>query len=252
MAARSTKSSGSSSEARVVIRAVLFDWGGTLIRDDALAFGAPSAAVARHLEARFGGAITEDRFENTFQAVLPEYRPGETVTSPAITTLITEALARLECEISAGAIAECASIFFDCCTADQDLFDDARALLASLRYRGYRTGIVTNTIFPSSLLRRQMQGLGVAGYLDAVVASADEGLAKPHPAPFLRALQDLGVDPAEALFVGDSIATDVAGAAAAGMCPVLLRRGGSAQPGGYAMVHRLSALNAVLGEGPAG
>ncbi|HEX3055851.1 MAG TPA: HAD-IA family hydrolase, partial [Gaiellaceae bacterium] len=43
------------------------------------------------------------------------------------------------------------------------------------------------------------------------------GWRKPHPAIFERALDALGVEPSATLFVGDTLATDVAGAAALGM-----------------------------------
>jgi HAD superfamily hydrolase (TIGR01549 family) len=234
------------------IRAVLFDWGGTLIRDDALSFASPSAAVAHYLRTTVGLPLQDEQFEQALQAALPEYRPGDTTTSPAIGTLIRHALALLGSPATEADILACSSLFFRQCTAGQQLFDDARALLSSLRYRGYRTGVVTNTIFPSSLLVAQMRALGVAGYLDTIVASADDGLAKPHPAPFLRALADLGVAPGEALFVGDSLVTDVAGATAAGMQPVLLSRRGGVEPDHCPTIQRLFGLNSILGEGPVG
>jgi putative hydrolase of the HAD superfamily len=49
------------------------------------------------------------------------------------------------------------------------------------------------------------------------VFSSEVGWRKPHPAIFERALDALGVAAGEALFVGDKLATDVAGAAALGM-----------------------------------
>ena len=47
--------------------------------------------------------------------------------------------------------------------------------------------------------------------------SSEVGRRKPDPAIFERALDALGVEPARALFVGDTLATDVAGAKALGM-----------------------------------
>lgn len=230
-------------------RAVLFDWGGTLVRDDSLNLGVPAAAVSRFLARLPGTSITPEQFERAFEDVLPDYRPGETLTSPSLEQLLPLALERLGCTPDPASLECCGEVFFECCTYGQALFDDARALLASLRYRGYRTAIVTNTIFPAKLLRGQLGQLGVAGYIDAVVTSADEGFAKPHPAPFLRALDALGVQPHEALVVGDSPATDIAGARAAGIPAVLLaRRGPRTQA--ETVISRLSALNKLLGEGP--
>lgn len=231
-------------------RAVLFDWGGTLVRDDSLNLGAPAAAVSRFLGELPGPSVTAEQFERAFEAVLPAYSPGVTLTSPSLEQLLPLALERLGCSPTLAALERCAQLFFECCTTGQSLFDDARALLASLRYRGYGTAIVTNTIFPARLLRDQLRQLGVAGYIDAIVTSADEGFDKPHPAPFLRALDALGVKPHDALFVGDTPATDIAGARAAGIPAVVLARRGP-PPGAGTVVSRLSALNALLGEGPA-
>ncbi len=57
----------------------------------------------------------------------------------------------------------------------------------------------------------------MAARLDIAVFSSEVGWRKPHPAIFERALDALGVEPARTLFVGDTLATDVAGAAALGL-----------------------------------
>jgi putative hydrolase of the HAD superfamily len=53
--------------------------------------------------------------------------------------------------------------------------------------------------------------------LDAVVLSSDVGKRKPHPEIFQRALSEVGAAPDEAIFVGDRVGADVAGAARVGM-----------------------------------
>jgi putative hydrolase of the HAD superfamily len=129
-------------------------------------------------------------------------------------------------------------------------YDDARAVLSSLRYRGYAVGVVTNSLFPGDYFGVRVNELGLSGYVDAFVTSADVGLAKPQPGPFLRVLDLLGVDAHEAIFVGDRADTDIAGARAAGMRAVLLeRRGRAREASGYLVIERLGALNDILGEG---
>ena len=58
------------------------------------------------------------------------------------------------------------------------------------------------------------------------------GAAKPSPRVFERALGIAGVDPAEALHVGDKVDNDIEGAAAAGVRGVLLQREGDPPRGG--------------------
>lgn len=234
------------------IRAVLFDWGGTVVRDDSLVLGAPSAAVANYVRKRLDYQLADDEFERAFQAVLPDYKPGVTETAPHLSRLLGAAFTWLGLGVGASDVEACARLFFQESTHGMSVYDDARALLASLRYRDYRTGVVTNAIFPASLFAPKVNELGLAGYLDTFVSSADVGLAKPNPSPFLKALADLKVEPQDALFVGDMLATDIAGARAAGMRAVLLERTDRARDrSGFLVIERLTALNDLLGEGPA-
>ncbi len=91
------------------------------------------------------------------------------------------------------------------------------ALLESLRDRGLRTGLVANSWpDPARILRADAEALGLAAHLDAMVFSGDVGIRKPAPEIFLRACEELGVDPGAALFVGDDLERDVQGAATCG------------------------------------
>jgi HAD superfamily hydrolase (TIGR01509 family) len=94
------------------------------------------------------------------------------------------------------------------------------ALLESLRARGLRLGLVSNAFDPGWLLQRDLEGMGVAERLDVAVFSSEVGKRKPHPLIFERALDELDVDAARSLFVGDSLYHDVGGAARLGMTTV--------------------------------
>jgi putative hydrolase of the HAD superfamily len=89
--------------------------------------------------------------------------------------------------------------------------------------------------------------LGPAGLLEhvqAVVTSAEVGVGKPGRAIFERALAIAGVEPGEAVHVGDSLENDVAGARAAGIRPVLVARDGGA-PAGVESIRSLAELPAL-------
>jgi putative hydrolase of the HAD superfamily len=87
---------------------------------------------------------------------------------------------------------------------------------------GVSLAVVTNG--PSDLQRDKLKVLGVGELVKAVVISGEHGVAKPDPAIFQLALDELGVDPKDAWCVGDSLATDVAGAHRAGVTAVWLNR----------------------------
>ena len=82
----------------------------------------------------------------------------------------------------------------------------AARVLTALRAMGLRTVAVSNW---DVSLPEALAGVGLAGLLDGIVASAAVGAAKPDPRPFERALELAGVRAAEAVHVGDSAREDV-------------------------------------------
>ena len=83
---------------------------------------------------------------------------------------------------------------------------------------------------------------GLDPLLDAVVTSASVGVRKPGVAIFQRALEVSGARADQAVHVGDSVEDDVAGARAAGIEAVLIRRDGGVGPPGVRTIATLAAL----------
>ncbi len=233
----------------MAIRGILFDWDGTIARQHPDAVAAASAAVAAYAARSLGVPATPADVERAFDAVLPGRRlPGDR--APEICDILGQAFTWLGWPAAAGDIEAAARTFFAAASHGITIYDDARALLASLKYRGYRAGIVSNSIFPAAYWEPLINQLGLAGYFDVIVSSADVGLAKPNPAPFRRALAGLRLEPHEVLFVGDTPASDIAGARAAGMRAVLIdRRERQREAAGYLVIQHLGALAEILGEG---
>jgi len=90
-----------------------------------------------------------------------------------------------------------------------------------------------------------LRAAGLLEHVDAVVTSAEVGVAKPGPAIFEHALELAGARAADAVHVGDSLENDVAGARAAGIRPVLVARDGSA-PAGVEAIRSLAELPSLL------
>ncbi len=108
------------------------------------------------------------------------------------------------------------------------LFDDAIPCLDLLADAGVRIGIITNGI--PSFQAPKLETLELAERMEHVITSGEFGVAKPHPSIFLHACAVFGVEPHEALYVGDRLHTDAIGASAVGMSGVWLDRGGAASP----------------------
>lgn len=97
--------------------------------------------------------------------------------------------------------------------------------LQQLRAAGLRLGVVSNS---DGRVEQALQSAGLRDYFDVVIDSSLVGVEKPDPRIFRVALDALGVEPAEALYVGDLYEVDVLGARAAGVDAVLL----TTSPGG--------------------
>jgi len=119
------------------------------------------------------------------------------------------------------------------------LFEDSLPTLDGLRDRGIRLGIVSNW---SPTLPRVLEGLGIARKVEAVLVSAIEGLEKPDPEIFRRALARIGASSSEAVHVGDDPRNDVEGARAAGIAGVLLDREGERPVAGAPCIRSLREL----------
>ncbi len=104
------------------------------------------------------------------------------------------------------------------------LFDDVLPTLERLKEPKLTLGLITN-------LNRDMgpicHQLGVEPYLDFTVTSEEAGADKPQPPIFLLALERAGVNPSEAVHVGDQYKLDVIGAREVGITPMLIDRSDS-------------------------
>jgi putative hydrolase of the HAD superfamily len=127
-------------------------------------------------------------------------------------------------------------------------FPDAKPVLDDLS-RTCKLGLVTNG--PCDLQCEKLERGGLRGYFDAVAVSREVGILKPDPRIFAIALERLGVSAPDSAFVGDTPATDIKGAHAAGMKAIWLNRSGARLPDGIvpdATVASLSSLPGVLAD----
>jgi putative hydrolase of the HAD superfamily len=118
--------------------------------------------------------------------------------------------------------------------------------LRELHARGKKVGLITvcseevETAWPESEL---------AGLFDAEVFSNAVGLAKPDPRIYLHCCELLGVEPADAVFVGDGANDELEGARRVGMSAILIHRPGEDPPWPEARAWdgpRVTSIPAVL------
>ena len=201
----------------MTLRAVLFDVDFTLCRPG------PELSAERYarIAERHGATLDVDRYDDAREAAaLNLKRHPELLHDDTIWHRFTE-----EIFLGMGGPREIAS---ECATEIEqgwevsenfELFEDALPVLEELRAAELRLGLVSNGI-------RDLNEF-VAHHrldVDAIVGSRAHGYVKPHPTIFKAALEQLGVEPAHAAMVGDSLEEDVEGARALGMRAVLIDR----------------------------
>jgi putative hydrolase of the HAD superfamily len=204
------------------MRAVLFDWGHTLmdfVWDDELVANGQRAgleAIGRDdlPDADLVGAHFREHYQPLFWA------PG-TIEELEYPGLVRRLLSDFDVDVSDEEL----NRFLE---AEHTAWDPARqlgahthALLDSLHARGLKTGLVSNAFDPGWLLHRDLEQMGLGERLDVAVFSSEVGRRKPDETIFRAALQALEVEPGDALFVGDRRYEDVRGAKELGMKTVL-------------------------------
>jgi putative hydrolase of the HAD superfamily len=129
------------------------------------------------------------------------------------------------------------------------LFPDALRTLETLRASGLKLALITNGSM--RMQSRKLECLALSAIFDAVLISDAEGVSKPDPRIFHLAVERLGVRPDRALFVGDNLEVDVAGARAAGLHAIWCRDG-QASPivAAETVIDRLTDLLPLLGLSP--
>lgn len=192
------------------------------------------AACCAFLGERLGvaAAVVADANAAAWSGHWPHVEAGLALGSPTGGEMIREvwrrALASCGCE-DAAVLDDVVSEHLRLDRENARLFDDVAPTVDALRSEGHRLALITNGA--SDVQRARLAALGMEGWFDVVVISAEVGAVKPAATVFDLAAAGLGVGGRDLWHVGDTLATDVAGALAAGHTAVWLnRRGASRRP----------------------
>jgi len=94
---------------------------------------------------------------------------------------------------------------------------DAKDVMAALKHRGYKVGVLSNTMWPRAHHEEVFARDDLDGFIDAAVYTSELEVAKPHAAAFQAIAAALNVPTAESVYVGDRLWDDVLGAQQVGM-----------------------------------
>jgi len=205
------------------LEAVLFDYGDTLFRfryDERT----HAAALAGLLDELGRADVSADALFVEFdQRLGPGLDARGEHGELDYLALVRDALAAVGVVVDEQALLRAMRVEHRGWDRNRELHPDSLQLLAAVRERGLRVGMVSNVFDIPELMHEDLALMGLTDLIDAAVFSSELGVRKPHPAVYLHVLELLGVAPAAALFVGDRVREDVAGPAALGMRTCLAR-----------------------------
>ena len=197
----------------MAVRAVIFDWGGTLTpwhsvdheelwlsvcrRHYPAADAAAMAAAARAAEMELWRLAESARQSATLDAVLA--RAGVTASADFLAS------------------------YYEAWDPHTLTDPDAAPVMRELRRRGIKVGVLSNTMWPRKAHEQIFMRDEILELIDGAVYTSEIPWVKPHPEAFRAAMRAIGItDPADCVFVGDRPYDDVHGAKSAGMRAVLV------------------------------
>ena len=197
----------------MTVRAVIFDWGGTLtpwhsIDHEDLWLG----VCTRHYPAADAAAMAAAARAAERELWLLAESAQQSATLDSVFT-------------RAGVMATAAFLasYYEAWDPHTLTDPDVPPLLRELRRRGIKIGVLSNTMWPREAHERIFIRDEVLDLIDGAVYSSEIPWVKPHPEAFRAAMAAVGVtDPADCVFVGDRPYDDVYGAKSAGMRAVLV------------------------------
>lgn len=203
-----------------MIKAILLDLDNTLLRNPDSVFAAQYLALTdqyfQHLW----------QFPNISQVMLQTIRGMATPHAPYLTNsyialdIIAEAVGRPLAEVDAAFQAFYRTAYPQLQGCVERLGDIVPKLLQHLQALGYEIVIATNPIYPAEAVRQRLLWAGIPDDFDtyALVTHAENmHFTKPDPAYYAEIMARVGVEPDEAIMVGDSLKNDIHPAQQAGL-----------------------------------
>jgi putative hydrolase of the HAD superfamily len=225
------------------VKAVVFDIDGTLYRQGPLRRAMISRLASAH-------AAQPIRGWRTFRVLRAYRRAQEELRALPAAASIAEAQIALTCErtnVGRDAVVECIARWMEqepLPFLAQCLQPGVAQFLAACRARGLRLAALSD--YPADA---KLQALGLSGLFELALSaqSPEVNVFKPDPRGLLLALERLGADRSEGLYVGDRADVDAPTASAAGVrCAILTDGRSSAAGGSYMSVSSYQELHDVL------
>ena len=213
---------------RNFIRAILFDFGGTLMygrRDWTPVVAKADDMLTEHL-IKQGMEINPGTFPIEFRKKLDDYfkQREKDLLETTYTFVLRELLKNKGYDdVSSNVLRTALDTLFSVTQTNWTLEEDAIPTLQKLRGMGYNLGIISNAGDDKDV-QQLARGFGITEYFDFILTSAACSYRKPHPRIFELALSNWYCPPNEAVMVGDNLDADIRGAQEAGVYGIWINR----------------------------
>ena len=231
------------------IRAVVFDWGGTLTPWHDVDLVAQWYAYSEIYDAENAAALARRLYEGEAARWQRQRETNGAISTGALDALFLDE----GIDINGARHLRALGSYLDFWAPHTLAHPDAVEVLAGLRQRGFLIGVLSNTMWPRVHHQEVFDRDDLTELIDAAVYTSELPVAKPHVEAFRAVLAALDVEASEAVFVGDRLWDDVLGAQQAGMRAVWIPHSripvdqvpdGSAQPD--ATAHELRDIFTIL------
>ncbi|WP_028636084.1 HAD family hydrolase [Nocardioides sp. URHA0032] len=229
----------------MTVRAVIFDWGGTLTAWHDVDFHAESLALAQAVvNVDHEVEVSQARLHEANQAIWGRSRDHQQ--SSTLADLFTEAGLEHDPDLLTA--------YYEFWEPHTRTDPEVGPLWEGLRAEGIRVGVLSNTIWPRAWHEGFFRRDGVHHLIDGDVYTSEIPWTKPSPHAFRAAMAAVGVDdPATCVYVGDRLFDDVYGARSVGMRAIHIplsripaEQLGHTEGDPDAVVHRLAEIADVV------
>jgi putative hydrolase of the HAD superfamily len=212
---------------KIHIKAILFDFGDTLIHTDKFNYDTCSRKVHESL-VKDNIIVPYEEYKNVYFNIRKKlYKKTEESLREALFSLrLTETLKHFGYSLKQedAIIVRSADAFADAFVPMMQMEPYVPKLLKQLKTEGkYKIGLVSNFALPIAV-KKTLERFDIAKYFDALTISGEVGWRKPSPKIFKKVLQTLDVKASETVFIGDSPHHDIEGAKNNGMKTILVKK----------------------------
>lgn len=233
-------------------RGYIFDMGNTLLdfhqgSSDAEKDSVGVERLALHLEETYGLIITDQYLEREFLNLwLSDFPLRERGRELDVSLYLNRSLEPFQLELTPIQCVRAMQVWFSEYRNQVFIHPHAETILQALHNKGKMVGIVSNCTLYGEIFEDIFASVGLAKYIKYFSFSYSQGVRKPHAMLYQKALEGMGLDPAETVMIGDRIDTDLWGAYQLGISTIWYNPRKKVLQGKFSPDHEITDFREIL------